>query len=68
MTNTNPNPEPDDEGLSLTAEIILLVIATLTLIGFIAYLAMMFFRRPLTELERSLVEDPEPIHDHDKPI
>jgi hypothetical protein len=53
--------------MSTPLEVILLVIAILTVIGFVGYLVILFFKKPLSELEKSLVEDPEPIARRESP-
>lgn len=61
VVNGSPIPPTPDDG-DVTLEIIIVIVGAVVVVTCLGYLIILFTRRPYTELEKSLIEDPEPAH------
>ena len=65
VINGKPIPPDPDSNKDLTLEIIILIVSSVIVLTCLGYLLMLIWRRPLSALEKSLVEDPEPLRPHE---
>ena len=67
VINGSPIPPDPDADKDVTLEIIIIIVGSFVLLICLGYLLIITWRRPHTELEKSLIEDPEPEIPHVNP-